>query len=169
MQPIWVSSPAIPSSVTSSLHLDKFSLITFNLYCKSETARGKRKYYAPLSLSHTQQRTSNLSGGEALITVPTPLKNPQPLSPDTVFNPTEVCRKLQGCSPPWSMARSCAVTPTSCAYRGRAGCPRARRRSRCAGSAITRRAGSPPGTDEELSGSRSHPATADETGPLHRE
>lgn len=169
MQPIWVSSPAIPILVTSSVHLDKFSLLTFNLYCKSETAIGKRKYYAPLSLPHTRQRTSNLiGGGEALITVPTPLKNPRPLSPDPVFNPRR-CRELQGCSPPWSMALSSAATPTSCAYRGRAGCPRARRRSQCAGNAITRRAGSLLETDEELSGSRSHPATVDGTGPLHRE
>lgn len=171
MQPIWVSSPAIPSLVTSSsVHLDTFLLITFNLYCKSETARGKRKYYAPLSLSHTRHRTSNLiGGGEALITVPTPLKNPRPLSPDTVFSSTEVWESLQGCSPPWSMVQSCAATPTSCACRGRAGCPRVRRRSRCAGSAITRRAGLLPGMGEELLGSRSRQATADGTGPRHRE
>ncbi|CAB1447000.1 unnamed protein product [Pleuronectes platessa] len=37
----------------------------------AETAEGKRQYYAPLPLSRIRHRTSNLSGGEELITVPT--------------------------------------------------------------------------------------------------
>lgn len=66
------------------------------------------------------------------------------------------------------MARSSAATPTSCACPGRAVCQRARRRSRCAGNATTRRAGWPPATVEESSGSRSRPATADGTGRPRR-
>lgn len=79
------------------------------------------------------------------------------------------CRVRQTCLLLSSMVQSSAVTPTSCACHGRAGCPRVRRRSRCAGNATMRRAGSLPGTAAELSGSRSLPATADGTGPLHRE
>ena len=133
-----------------------------------ETAEGKRQYYAPLPLSHIRHRTSNLSGGEALITVPTlPQRTSWPPARYCCHPPG--CRELQGCSPPWSMVLSCVATPTSFACPGRAGCPRVRRRSRCAGSGTTRRAGWLLGMAEESSGSRSRPATVDGTGPLHRE
>lgn len=78
-------------------------------------------------------------------------------------------RDLWRCSQLWSMGRYSAATPTSCACRGRAGFPRARRRSPCAASATTRKAGSPLGTAEASWASRLPQATAGGTGPRRRE
>lgn len=67
------------------------------------------------------------------------------------------------------MVPSSAATPTSSAFHGKAGSPRAKRTSLCAGDGTTRRAGSPQGTGEESLEWRSHRATAGGTGLRPRE
>lgn len=131
------------------------------------TRKVKRKYYAPSSQSHIGHRTIHHSG-EEIIRILTPLYS-HDLPLVIYFSLRGGCGNPLRCSLPWSMVRSSAATPTSCACHGRAGYPKARRRSRCAGSATTRRAGSLLGTAEELSGSRLLPATADGTDPLRKE
>lgn len=138
-----------------------------NIANHQDTWRKARVLCTAVAISPIRHWNSNFSGGEALITVPPP-------PPLWVFYSLFVFYlrefgELQGCLPPWSMALSSAATPTSCACPGRAVCPRARWRSRCAGNGTTRRAGSLLGTVEELLGSRSRPATADGTGRPHRE
>lgn len=163
---IYLTNAQIHSFVTSFVLFEFHWSPVFRI--SNYPRKVKRKYYAPLSQSHIGHRTIHLSSGEEIITILTPL-NSLDLPLVIYFSPREGCRNPLRCSLPWSMARSSAATPTSCACHGRAGYPKARRRSRCAGSATTRRAGSLLGTAEELSGSRLLPATADGTDPLRKE